>query len=186
MRTRASCGKLPPGVSDKNIIVPLGAVNPGLCLTHGGRMGSVGVRGCPRDMQNLPSTGSSLRNLPDVAIWIDETGRSNSPRPIHRTIEQLNPSIDQPDAGFVDIVNHKGEHYSRSRSAGRRDSWRDQFGNRWLNEKIDKGVAELENGRLWVTKMHGEAKGCFVERSRSVEILDEQGDGGDARPISHV
>ncbi len=70
-----------------------------------------------------------------------------------------------------------------SRSARGR---RDQLGNGWLDEKIEKGVAKLENDGVLILKMHWKPKGRFVKCPRSIEILDEQGDGGDAWPISHL
>src|SRR2546429_214928 len=49
--------------------------------------------------------GQFLSDLPDMASRIGEAGRADSPRPVHRAIEQVHPVRGQFRAYLVDIVD---------------------------------------------------------------------------------
>jgi len=121
-----------------------------------------------------------MSRLPDVPARIDEARRPRSPRSIHRAVQELQAAGDQLRAHGVHVIDFKGELEARPRLAGCHDGRPDQFRGLLDPQQVHERLAESEDSRVVVLEEDRQPKHLPVELLRPLQVLDEEGDGGNA------
>jgi hypothetical protein len=117
-----------------------------------------------------------LRDLPDVAGGIAEARGSDTPRAIHRAVQQLDSPLGQLGAHRIHVVDVDRELEAGAR-VGAGDLGRpDEVGRLSHLQEVDQRVPEVEHGRVGVLEMDRQAEDLLVELLRRGQVLDEQGD----------
>jgi hypothetical protein len=93
----------------------------------------------------------------------------------------------QRGARSIDVIDVNGELELGSRTGWSERGWSDHLGYCPLNEQVDQGVAEAKDNRVSVREVDRQSEDPLIEGPRSVEIPDEQTDGGNASwPLAHA
>src|SRR5690348_14813138 len=110
--------------------------------------------------------GQFLSDLPDMASRIGEAGRADSPRSVHRAVEQVHPARGQFCAYRVDVVDADGEDEPRPHVAAGNGSGVDELTGGLRAEEVDTRVREPEHRGVLVLEDQPQAKYILVKRLR--------------------
>src|SRR5713226_1576469 len=115
-----------------------------------------------------------------MATRIGEARRADSPRAIHRAVQQLHAAGCQLGTGCIHIVHRDRELGSRPGVRARDNSRLYEIARCRDLEQIDQGVGKSEYSGVLVLKDHREAEDLLVEDLRPLQVLHEKRDGIDA------
>src|SRR6266508_4012245 len=161
-------------------------------VTRGRRSGVITTRWRSRW---LPYRRSLVGDLPNVPARVPEAGSADPPRSIHRSVQEINPTLFQFLAHRVDVVHAERELEPDPGVAGSHGRRLDEPVCLSRLQQVDERFAEPEHRRAVVLEYHRQLKDLLVEAFRRLQLLHEQRDCSDSRgprslfgafPLSHV
>jgi hypothetical protein len=106
---------------------------------------------------------STVRDLPDMTVGIGEARGPDSPRAIHRSIQQGDAARGEFGAGLIDVIDANRELKPRSGVGGRDLRGSNEIGRLRAHQKIDHEVVEIHDGGVFI----------FVDRRKIEDVMVE-------------
>src|SRR5215203_3497275 len=138
---------------------------------------------------------SLVGDLPNVPARVPETGSSDPPRSIYRSVQEVNPMLFQFLARRVDVVHAERELEPNAGVPGRHSCRLDEPGCLAGLQQVNERFTEPEHRRVVVLERHRQLEDLPVKALRRRQLLHEQRDRNDSPgprslfavfPLSHV